>query len=131
MTMFDDVGAFHKKFGLDVYHEDTDAHWLSDELMEFRLKFLEEEMRELREAVVARDMVKVADALGDIVWVALGHGHLMSIPMDGVWAEIRRANMAKVRSVGDDDPRSTRGSRFDVVKPPGWVPPDIGWILKR
>lgn len=53
----------------------------------------------------------------------------MHIPIDLVFKEVQRANMSKVRSSGDGDARSTRGSKFDVVKPEGFIPPRILEVL--
>jgi predicted HAD superfamily Cof-like phosphohydrolase len=55
--------------------------------------------------------------------------HLFRVPIDRVFREIHRANMSKVRSTGDDDSRSVRGSKFDVVKPANFVPPRIAEVL--
>lgn len=74
--------------------------------------------------VPARGLADGADALADLVYVALGTAHLMRLPFDAVWAEVQRANMAKERATGADDPRSKRRHSLDVVKPPGWKAPD-------
>jgi len=107
---FKDVGDFHAKFGLDhvmCNREETcaspgpDPRQISAELREFRLIFLEEELRELREAYTAEDLPGIADALVDLVYVALGTAHLHGFPFDELWAEVQRANMAKERCLID------------------------------
>lgn len=95
----------------------------------YRLKFLEEELDELRKAINERDLADVADALADIVWVALGTAHYFGLPFDHVWAEVRRANMDKVRVPRGNDP-TQKNWRVDVItKPAGWQPPDITKVL--
>lgn len=124
--LFRDVGDFHTKFDLPRWRGwgDPKPHLMSQAEADFRTGFLDEELTEFKEALAAQDLEKAADALVDLVWVALGTAHVMHIPFERVWAEVYRANMAKVRSTGSDDPRSTRSSHFDVVKPEGWQPPN-------
>lgn len=139
--MFEDVGNFHRKFRLARFPEwDGPAathperiapHLLDPEVLAFRTKFLVEELTEFSDAHDAGDLPKAADALIDLVYVALGTLHMMHCPADEIWREVQRANMAKVRSTGDSDPRSTRKSKLDVVKPPGWTPPDVEGILRE
>lgn len=132
MTLFDDVGAFHAHFGLPHYSDGRGAPALMDhETLAFREKFMAEELQEFRVACEENDLARAADALVDLCYVALGTAHMMRVPFDACWVEVQRANMTKVRSTGDDDPRSTRNSRLDVVKPPGFIPPDIAGVIRE
>jgi dCMP deaminase len=125
MTLFDDVGDFHRKFGLPYSGDGGGPPALLDkETGAFRWKFLVEEMREYGDAVRAGDLAGAADALADLIYVALGTAHMMRLPFDDIWDEVQRANMSKERATGADDPRSARGSALDVVKPAGFRPPD-------
>ncbi len=130
MTMFNMVGQFHTKFGLPTAYKGP-PRWLSPEELEFRIRFIREELDEYLEGVLSKDMAKAADALVDLVYVVLGTAHFHAFPFDEIFAEVQRANMAKERSSGDSDPRSKRGSSLDVVKPVGWTPPDVEGILRR
>lgn len=130
-SFFDDVGEFHRKFGLPHLGDGESPRLLSETDFNFRYRFLKEELRELDEAQGNGDLAKVADALADLVYVALGTAHLMGVPMNEIWAEVQRANLAKARARGADDPRSTRGHRLDVVKPEGWLPPDVEGVIAR
>lgn len=151
MSLFDDVRDFHEKFGLptDRTQPPTD---LTKSLARFRIRFLLEEMGELMLAMgfygpsmtiktasqameyyqpdSKTDLTDAADALADLVYVALGTAHFMGIPFDQIWDEVQRANMAKERASGADDPRSKRRHASDVVKPEGWKAPDHGPILR-
>lgn len=131
MSLYADVCKFHRKFGLDHPGDGKAPQLLDAETQSFREKFLDEELSELAEAWAERDLPKAADALVDLVYVALGTAALMRLPFDECWVEVQRANMAKERALGADDPRSTRGHRLDVVKPAGWTPPDIAGVLLR
>lgn len=128
---FDDVGDFHRRFGLDSVSDTTPAgpRVVDTPLLNFRLRFLEEELRELNEAAERGDHVKMFDALIDLVYVAKGTAHLFGYPWQEGWDEVQRANMTKERATRVED--STRGSTFDVIKPPGWTPPRIDLVLRR
>lgn len=131
MYYFDDVGAFHKKFELPYYGDGVKPSLLEYDVHQFRLRFMHEELLEYCQAYAAGDLAKTADALCDLVYVALGTAHLMRLPLDECWAEVQKANMTKVRAVSADDPLSKRNHRLDVVKPNGWKPPDIEGILEK
>jgi predicted HAD superfamily Cof-like phosphohydrolase len=133
-NVFKDVRDFNKKFGLPYAGEDQwrdPPRLLSDDVFKYRLAFLQEEIQELVEAQANGDLEGAADALADLVYVAVGTAHLMRVPLDEVWQEVQRSNMEKVRADGAGDPRSTRGHALDVVKPEGWQPPDIAGVLRR
>jgi predicted HAD superfamily Cof-like phosphohydrolase len=128
---FEDVGAFHVRFGLDnlLENDPGEREW-DDALVDFRARFMQEELNEFMDATMSKDHAGMADALVDLVYVAMGTAHLMGYPWQQLWDEVQRANIAKVRAQKDGSD-SVRGSSFDVVKPPGWQPPDIEKILKR
>lgn len=123
MGLFDDVGDFHRKFGLDN-DRNTSPTLLPEDVNTFRIEFMMEELNEFRDAIVEDDLYKAADALIDLVYVALGTAHMMGLPFEDLWAAVQRANMAKERATGGDDARSKRRHSLDVVKPEGWRPPD-------
>lgn len=136
---FDDVGVFHAKFNLPVSEESAmvttqvnndPPRILTKREFEFRTAFLYEEQREFTEAHAMGDLARCADALADIVWVALGTAHLMGLPFDAVWNEVKRANYAK-RPWSDGDPVKPRNVvGLEIVKPEGWQPPDIEQALE-
>lgn len=153
---FDDVGDFHRKFGLpvvicegDVSDEQPGPREVDPELLLMRANFLLEELMEFMEAcdltwagtgqitIVHADPGEEAevdhgqafDALIDLVYVAMGTAHLFGYPWHHGWRLVQNANMAKVRAQADASD-SKRGSSYDVVKPPGWTPPDIEGLLR-
>lgn len=130
---YHDVGQFHVKFGLpSAQHAGpTIPHLLTNEVFNYRFKFLIEEIDELWEAYDTGDLAGAADALIDLVYVAMGTAQMMDLPWPALWDEVQRANMAKVRATGANDPRAKRGSALDVVKPKGWRPPDIAAVLSE
>ena len=157
MSLFDDVGEFHKKMGLPTVHpylkDNEPPHLLDQEvgleasramafyfneklhsvlnigdaldgLFTYRTKFMLEELLEFADAQYRADLPAAADALVDLVYVALGTAHLMGLPFDELWRTVQLANLQKERATGADDPRSKRGHHLDVVKPVGWQAPD-------
>lgn len=131
MSQYRLVGDFHRKFGLPTGDIDPSPKMVDNETFLFRYQFLMEELMELVSSHRQMDIVGVADALVDLVYVALGTAHMYGIPFDRVFDEVQRSNMEKERSTGGGDGRSKRGSSLDVVKPEGWSPPDIRSIIEE
>ncbi len=126
LSNYEDVAAFHAKFGLEYTGP---SRLLDDETAAFRVKFLEEELTEYINAVADKDIVGAADALVDLVYVAMGTSLLHGFPWQPLWEEVQRANLSKVRASHKSE--SKRGSSLDVVKPEGWKAPDIEGVLAR
>jgi predicted HAD superfamily Cof-like phosphohydrolase len=127
MTDYSDVSAFHEKFDLPT---PVGPQPWDEDRMQFRIKFLEEELKEFKDAVAIRDHAEMFDALIDLVYVALGSAYCLGYPWEAGWDLVQEANMAKVRAAPDGSD-SRRGSRFDVVKPEGWEPPAIRKLLSE
>jgi predicted HAD superfamily Cof-like phosphohydrolase len=134
MDLMADIAAFHKKFSLEY---DGPPRQLPTDLLNFRVKFLKEELREYEDdanacachlltdktdhANTTHLLEKQLDALVDLVYVALGTAYLQGFDFNEAWRRVQDANMAKVRAFREAD--SKRGSTYDVVKPEGWEPP--------
>lgn len=121
--MIANVFEFHVKFGLPLGKDDQLTNNLDATV--FRLKFLQEELDELEEALGDGDRVKAFDALLDLAYVAYGTALFLGVD-PAQWAAgmhaVHSANMAKVRVAHAGE--SKRGSSFDVRKPEGWVGPE-------
>ena len=128
MSYFEDVLSFHAKFNLP---RGGSPRTFDEETFNFRLEFLHEELDEFHKAFAEGNLPGMADALVDLVYVALGTAAMMGIPFDECWREVQAANMRKVRANGADDERSKRKNSLDVVKPEGWKPPDIAGVLLK
>lgn len=126
---FQMVQRFHEKFGLGALRPEYPRLIQDPVLEEFRQKFMQEELDEYKAAVAAGDLPKAFDALIDLVYVALGTADLMGCPFDDGFLMVQLANMKKERAK-PGDPRSKRGTGFDVVKPEGWTPPNIERLLQ-
>lgn len=132
-TNFEKVGDFHEKFDLDHFVPFGEPPRLvpDEDLFLFRMHLIMEETLELIHAHRTKDLVKLADAIGDLLYVVYGLSHTCRIPADRVFGAIHEANMSKVRARSDGDPLGKRGSKFDVVKPLDWQPPDILKVLEE
>jgi predicted HAD superfamily Cof-like phosphohydrolase len=128
VSYYSDVCDFFDKFKVP---KGTTPHIPDLESYQFRYKFMAEELEEFNRAFEESDLSGMADALVDLVYVALGTALVMGIPFDECWREVQAANMRKVRANGADDERSKRKHLLDVVKPEGWKPPDVAGVLLR
>ena len=108
-----DVIEFHSKFSLERMSIPTPLHRLGPRGYE-RLRHLREELAELEQAVRLDDLPKQADALVDLVYIALGTARMMGLPFDEIWDAVHAANMQKV-----SDPSVPKR----VAKPAGWRDP--------
>ena len=121
----DQVGDFHRAYGLPVRSEPTAA--IGPDQVTLRQALIEEETRELAEAAEAGDLVGVADALADIVYVAYGTAHVYGIDLDAVLDEVHASNMTKLGADG----RPVRRADGKVLKGPDYRPPDVRAVLGR
>lgn len=133
-THFDDVEGFHMHFQI-AYRGKPRA--LPDDMEEFRIARLQEEVDEYKEALVlvnrgvevgdparvVSGLEKALDALVDVVYIALGNAHLHGFDFNEAFARVHRANMAKVKAGDGYLHLSKYNNAKDIVKPPGWEPP--------
>lgn len=114
MSHVKDVRKFHKKFRQLI---GTQPRHLTYRKLRERADFMQEELNEFNAASETQDMAEMADALVDLVYVAIGTAVMMGLPWKMLWDDVQRANMEKVRGVGK------RGNLADCIKPAGWEPP--------
>lgn len=117
------VGEFHRAYGLPLRDVPTVA--VGTDQVELRQALIEEEVAELAAAARAGDLIAVADALADIVYVAYGTAHVYGIDLDAVLDEVHTSNMTKLGADG----RPIRRADGKVLKGPGYRPPDIAAVL--
>ena len=121
-TESQDIAEFYAMIG-EMVHS-VPGH-LSQKKWDERLGFLEEEVSELREAVMRQDLPDIADALVDIVYVVKGTALMLGLPWERLWQEVHSANMRKQPGVKNGR------MRRDAMKPPGWQGPDhMTWLLE-
>lgn len=118
------VAAFHAAF--DLPRRALPCVDVGENLAQLRVALLEEEVGEFVVATRARDLVGIADALADIVYVAYGAALTYGIDLDLVLAEVHRANMSKLDSRG----RPVKRADGKVVKSDRYRPPDVRGALQ-
>ena len=96
-----------------------------DEIQRLRLDLIEEELDELHYAIDNKDMVEIADALGDLLYVVYGAGHAFGIDLDECFKEIHASNMSKL----GPDGKPIKREDGKVLKPDTFFPPDLKTIL--
>lgn len=112
-----DIAEMHTKFGFNEKVREFDKEKLQ-KFLEFRIKFLQEELDEMKTAKTADDVV---DALIDLAVVAIGTLDAFDVDSYEAWDRVHTANMAK--EVGIKESRPNPLNMPDLIKPPTWVAP--------
>lgn len=121
---YQDVKNFHIAFGQRV-GEKPELPTNTQE-RDLRKKLLQEEFDEYNQAEQEGDIVEIADALADIIYIACGTAVAYGIPLDKIFNEVHRSNMAKL--VNGQPIYRADGK---VLKPEGWTAPDIKGVLEK
>ena len=118
MSNFDKVGTFMKTFGQEVK---TKPSLSSDKINKLRVDLIKEELEELTEAMQKKDLLEVADALTDILYVTYGAGHAFGINLDACFNEVQNSNMSKLGKDG----KPIYNDSGKVMKGPNYFKPDL------
>ena len=118
MTNFDKVGTFMKTFGQEVK---TKPSFSTNKINKLRLDLIKEELNELTEAMNNKDLLEVADALTDILYVTYGAGHAFGINLDHCFDEVQNSNMSKL----DENGKPIYNQNGKVMKGPNYYKPDF------
>ena len=118
MTNFDKVGTFMKTFGQEVKLKPS---FSTDKINKLRLDLIKEELTELTEAMNNKDLIEVADALTDILYVTYGAGHAFGINLDNCFKEVQNSNMSKL----DENGKPIYNEHGKVMKGPNYFKPDL------
>ena len=118
MSNFDKVGTFMKTFGQEVK---TKPSLSSDKINKLRIDLIKEELEELTEAMQKKDLLEVADALTDILYVTYGAGHAFGINLDACFDEVQNSNMSKLSKDG----KPIYNEPGKVMKGPHYFKPDL------
>lgn len=128
-SMYDDVADFHTKFNIPIAGSEP-ARIPDYTIVEYRTKFLHEEMKEFEDACARGSLVDAFDALMDLAWVAMGTAHYFRLPWDQGWRELVRANNDRVLVTPENCPPEKKYRKDMVMKPPGWRPPDLLRVIR-
>ena len=123
MTNFEKVKLFMETFGQEVKSKSSLS---SDKINSLRLSLIQEELDELNKAMQDKDLVEVADALTDILYVTYGAGHAFGINLDQCFNEVQNSNMSKL----GDDGKPIYNENGKVMKGPNYFKPDLSKYIK-
>ena len=123
MSNFNKVGTFMKTFGQEVK---TKPSFSTDKINRLRLDLIREELDELTQAMDNKDLLEVADALTDILYVTYGAGHAFGINLDKCFDEVQNSNMSKL----GDDGKPIYNENGKVMKGPNYFKPNLNQFLK-
>ena len=118
MSNFNKVGTFMKTFGQEVK---TKPSFSSDKINKLRIDLIKEELDELQEAMKNNDLLEVADALTDILYVTYGAGHAFGVDLDKCFEEVQNSNMSKLGENGEP----IYNVSGKVMKGPNYFKPDL------
>ena len=121
-TNFELVGDFMEAFGQQV---EVEPQWPDFSTRELRIDLIQEEVEELIEAIGNKDMVEIADALTDILYVVYGAGHAFGIDLDTCFTEVHASNMSKL----NEDGSLNYDENGKVLKSDNFFLPDLESIL--
>ena len=118
MSNFIKVGTFMKTFGQEVK---TEPSLSTEKINKLRIDLIKEELEELTEAVNNKDLLEIADALTDILYVTYGAGHAFGIDLDQCFEEVQNSNMSKL----DENGKPIYNDSGKVMKGPNYFKPDL------
>tara|TARA_B100001939_G_scaffold263623_1_gene230815 strand:- start:297 stop:674 length:378 start_codon:yes stop_codon:yes gene_type:complete len=124
MTNFEKVGFFMSTFGQEVKKK---SELSSEKINSLRLSLIQEELDELTKAMKENDILEVADALTDILYVTYGAGHAFGIDLDKCFDEVQRSNMSKLSKDG----KPIYNEHGKVMKGPDYFKPDLSKFITK
>ena len=124
MTNFEKVGIFMKTFGQEIKNK---ASFSSEKVNKLRINLIEEELNELKQAIDDKNLVEVADALTDILYVTYGAGHAFGINLDKCFSEVQNSNMSKL----DKNQKPIYNELGKVMKGPYYFKPNLKKVIEH
>tara|TARA_B100001121_G_C18326753_1_gene451354 strand:+ start:193 stop:564 length:372 start_codon:yes stop_codon:yes gene_type:complete len=122
MTNFEKVGKFMKTFGQEIK---TKSSLSTDKINNLRVSLIEEELEELKQAIKQKNLLEVADALTDLLYVTYGTGQAFGINLDKCFDEVQKSNMSKL----DENGKPIYNENGKVLKGPKYFKPNLSNFL--
>ena len=123
MTNFEKVGFFMKTFNQEVK---VSSSLGTEKINSLRISLISEELEELKQAISEKNLIEVADALTDILYVTYGAGHAFGIDLDKCFNEVQNSNMSKL----GNDGKPIYNDQGKVMKGPNYFKPDLSKFIK-
>ena len=124
MTNFNKVGVFMKTFGQEIKNQPS---FSTEKINQLRVSLIQEELDELKEAMAKNDLLEVADALTDLLYVTYGAGHAFGIDLDKCFNEVQNSNMSKL----GEDGKPIYNELGKVMKGPNYFKPDLSKFVNK
>ncbi len=122
MTNFEKVGKFMETFGQEIKSKSSLS---SEKINSLRVSLIEEELEELKQAIREKNLLEVADALTDLLYVTYGAGHAFGINLDKCFDEVQKSNMSKLGLDG----KPIYSDKGKVLKGPKYFKPNLSHFL--
>ncbi|MDC1353210.1 nucleoside triphosphate pyrophosphohydrolase family protein [Pelagibacteraceae bacterium] len=122
MSNFNKVKTFMETFGQEVK---TKPSFSTDKINHLRYDLIKEELDELKVAMENKDLLEVADALTDILYVTYGAGHAFGIDLDKCFEEVQSSNMSKL----DENRNPIYNESGKVMKGPNYFKPNLSKFI--
>jgi predicted HAD superfamily Cof-like phosphohydrolase len=123
MSNFNKVKTFMETFGQEVKIKPS---FSTEKINSLRYDLIKEELEELKVAMENKDLLEVADALTDILYVTYGAGHALGIDLDKCFGEVQNSNMSKL----GEDSKPIYNESGKVMKGPRYFKPDLTKFVK-
>ena len=122
MTNFEKVRLFMQTYGQEVKNK---AEFSNEKTNKLRIDLIKEELEELQQAIKDKNLLEVADALTDILYVTYGAGHAFGIDLDKCFDEVQRSNMSKL----GEDGKPIYNDQGKVMKGPNYFKQNLSKYL--
>jgi len=123
MTNFEKVRLFMQTYGQEVKNK---AEFSNEKTNQLRIDLIKEELEELQQAMKDKNLLEVADALTDILYVTYGAGHAFGIDLDKCFEEVQNSNMSKL----DENGKPIYNEFGKVMKGPNYFKPDLSKFVR-
>ena len=123
MSNFDDVGVFMETYGQEIK---TEPMFPNENILRLRYNLIKEELDELQTAFKQKNLLEVADALSDILYVTYGAGHAFGINLDKCFSEVQKSNMSKLGKDG----KPISNDQGKVMKGPNYFKPNLKQFIE-
>jgi len=123
MSNFNKVKTFMNTYGQEIR---DNASFPDKKIVQLRIDLIQEELNELKDAINNNDIIEVADALTDILYVTYGAGHSFGINLDKCFNEVQDSNMSKL----DENKQPIYNDNGKVMKGPNYFPPNLKKIIE-
>ena len=122
MSNFNKVKTFMNTYGQEVK---TIPEFPDSKIVKLRIDLIQEELNELKVSINNKDIIEVADALTDILYVTYGAGHSFGVDLDSCFNEVQNSNMSKL----GEDGKPIYNESGKVIKGPNYFKPNIKKII--